>query len=69
MLRFSPDRLRRARERRQLSPTEFAARLGKSYVSISAYERGARVPPTSVLARAAAVLCCSIADLFDDEAA
>ena len=56
MFRFSPERLKAAREGRDLSREALAAAAGTSYPALLSYEDGRRTPPRDVLLRLARAL-------------
>ncbi|WP_416978664.1 helix-turn-helix transcriptional regulator [Streptomyces sp. T028] len=66
---FSGQRLREARTAAGLSPEQLALNVGRSFHTISAYERGLAQPPICVAARLADAVGRCIEDLLDEEAA
>ncbi len=62
---FSPRRLRDARIAAGLSPEHVAIATGRSSFTTREWERGRITPPTTALGQIAAVLGCSVADLFE----
>jgi len=62
---WSGERLRALRRQRGLSREVLAFAIGRSYASLTNYERGVNVPPATVVAALAAHLDCTTDDLFD----
>jgi transcriptional regulator with XRE-family HTH domain len=60
---FDGRRLRRARDRKGLSPRELASRAGVTVTVLGQYERGERSPELGTLERLAGALGCSPQDL------
>ena len=63
-LRFSPSRLREARERAHLPRDRAAVAASIASATLEAWERGRAVPDSAKLANLCAVLDISMADLF-----
>lgn len=63
-----PEKLRRIRKRARLTQDELASHVkAKDRASISAYERGVRQPPLSVLVNYAKLARVPLENLADDE--
>jgi transcriptional regulator with XRE-family HTH domain len=67
MSKFSPDALRRHRERANLGRAELAKRLGTSEQTVGYWERGERLPNANWLPLFAETLDCGIRDFFTSE--
>ncbi|WP_432078380.1 helix-turn-helix domain-containing protein [Streptomyces sp. YPW6] len=66
---FSPDALRRIRRERGFTQVKLAAKLGRSFTSISMYENGRSTPPVDVLAAMADALGARMDDFVQAGAA
>ena len=62
---FSPTKLRAQRERLSLPREAVALAIGKSYETVTAYERGRGVPPGTIVGRLAAVLESDPGDFYE----
>lgn len=64
-MRYSPSRLRAAREARQLSREDVARRIGRTAGTIYKYESGLIVPTVYVLGDLAEVYAVDVGELYD----
>ncbi|MDW8804617.1 helix-turn-helix transcriptional regulator [Streptomyces scabiei] len=65
---FSGQRLRDARTAAGLTVEQLALSVGRSFYSISAYERGRATPPVSMVASLADAVGRCVEDLLAEEA-
>jgi transcriptional regulator with XRE-family HTH domain len=63
--RFSPERLRGARDRAGLSREQLAVATGRSADTVELWERGKVQPPRRIVGLIAAALGVSVDDLYD----
>jgi transcriptional regulator with XRE-family HTH domain len=66
MSNFDGRKLRERRENADRTPTEFAADIGYSAMTLWRYENGITYPPADVVGLMAELLGCHISDLFSD---
>jgi transcriptional regulator with XRE-family HTH domain len=64
---IDPAKLKAARERSGLRRERVATELGKSYLTVQAYELGGAIPPGNVLIRLAAMYGVTVESLCADE--
>ena len=67
MDRFSGQQFRELRRRANVRRERLALAVDRSHQSILNYERGHTVPPSDVLAKAAAEIGCDVDDFFTAE--
>ena len=65
MHRFSPQRLRDARDRARLSREQLAIATGRSAESVDLWERGKVTPPRRIVGLIAAALSVEVDELYD----
>jgi transcriptional regulator with XRE-family HTH domain len=63
--RFAGHRLRAARQRAGIRREAAALAVGRSYSSITLYERGEVLPPADVICRMAALYGVELAEFFE----
>jgi transcriptional regulator with XRE-family HTH domain len=66
MQRFAGHRLREARKTAGQAKERAALLVGRSYSSITLYERGQVIPPTPVMCLLADLYGCKVEDFFED---
>lgn len=59
-IHFMPERLKDLRQKENMTQKEFCEKIGCTMASLSAYENGSKVPPTSTLINIASAFDCSV---------
>ena len=66
MQRFAGHQLRQARKSAGQAKERAALLVGRSYSSITLYERGQVIPPAPVMCRLADLYGCKVEDFFEE---